>query len=125
MPPEWKLEHYVNIVRSLRQAYPRVAIKAFTAVEVEWAARISKQSIESVLRQLQAAGLTALPGGGAEVFSERVRQDLFPFKIGAKEWLEVHRTAHRLGIPSNAVMAMMVGGLITFRRTERTIVDLL
>jgi aminodeoxyfutalosine synthase len=104
MPPEWKLENYLHIVRSLRQAYPTVGIKAFTAVEVEWAARISQQSVESVLLQLKEAGLTALPGGGAEVFSERVRQELFPFKIGAKEWLEVHRTAHRLGIPSNATL---------------------
>lgn len=104
MPPEWTLDNYVNIVRTLRQAYPRVGIKAFTAVEVEWAARISKQSIESVLLQLKEAGLTALPGGGAEVFSERVRKDLFPFKIGSKEWLDVHRTAHRLGIPTNATL---------------------
>jgi aminodeoxyfutalosine synthase len=104
MPPEWKLDHYLKIVRSLRQAYPEVGIKAFTAVEIEWAARISSLSIEAVLRQLQEAGLTALPGGGAEVFSERVRQELFPFKIGAKEWLDVHRTAHRLGIPSNATL---------------------
>ena len=104
MPPEWKLENYINIVRSLRQAYPRVGIKAFTAVEVEWAARISKRSIEEILLALKEAGLTALPGGGAEVFSERVRTELFPFKIGAKEWLEVHRTAHRLGIPTNATL---------------------
>jgi aminodeoxyfutalosine synthase len=104
MPPEWKLENYIDIVRSLRLAYPRVGIKAFTAVEVEWAARISKESVESVLIQLKEAGLTALPGGGAEVFSERVRQKLFPFKIGAKEWLDVHRTAHRVGIPTNATL---------------------
>jgi aminodeoxyfutalosine synthase len=104
MPPEWKLENYLGIVRALRQAYPKVGIKAFTAVEVEWAARISKQSVESVLIQLKEAGLTALPGGGAEVFSERVRQELFPFKIGAKEWLNVHRTAHRLGISTNATL---------------------
>ncbi|OGR90131.1 MAG: hypothetical protein A2992_08925 [Elusimicrobia bacterium RIFCSPLOWO2_01_FULL_59_12] len=104
MPPEWTLENYIEIVRSLRQAYPRVGIKAFTAVEIEWAARISKHSVESVLIRLKEAGLTALPGGGAEVFSERVRQELFPFKIGAPEWLDVHRTAHRLGIPTNATL---------------------
>lgn len=104
MPPEWRLEHYINIVRSLREAYPTVGIKAFTAVEIEWAARISKTSIEHVLLQLKEAGLTALPGGGAEVFSERVRRELFPFKIGEKGWVEVHRTAHRLGIPSNATL---------------------
>jgi aminodeoxyfutalosine synthase len=104
MPPEWTLENYIGIVRSLRQAYPTIGIKAFTAVEIEWAARISKQSLESVLIQLKEVGLTALPGGGAEVFSERVRKELFPFKIGAQEWLEVHRTAHRLGIRSNATL---------------------
>ncbi len=104
MPPEWKLENYLGIVRALRQAYPRVGIKAFTAVEVEWAARISKLSIKEVLIQLMDAGLTALPGGGAEVFSERVRKELFPFKIGAHEWLDVHRTAHKLGLPSNATL---------------------
>ena len=97
MPPEWTLDNYIGIVRALRQAYPKVGIKAFTAVEVEWAARISRQSVESVLSQFKDAGLTALPGGGAEVFSERVRKELFPFKIGAKEWLDVHRTAHRSG----------------------------
>src|SRR4051812_23736095 len=63
MPPEWKLENYLNIIRSLRAAYPRVGIKAFTAVEVEWAARISKLSVEDVLIQFKDAGLTALPGG--------------------------------------------------------------
>lgn len=104
MPPEWTLENYLGIVRALRAAYPKVGIKAFTAVEVEWAARVSKLSVESVLRQLQDAGLTALPGGGAEVFSERVRKELFPFKIGAKVWLDVHRTAHRLGLRSNATL---------------------
>jgi aminodeoxyfutalosine synthase len=104
MPPEWKLENYLAIIRALHKAYPNVGIKAFTAVEVEWAARISKQSIESVLRQFKDAGLTALPGGGAEVFSERVQKELFPFKIGAKEWLDVHRTAHKLGIPTNATL---------------------
>jgi aminodeoxyfutalosine synthase len=104
MPPEWKFDHYLEILRRLRAAHPQAGIKAFTAVEVEWAARISKQSIESVLRQFKEAGLTALPGGGAEVFSERVRKELFPFKIGEEGWVQVHRTAHQLGIPSNATL---------------------
>src|SRR5258708_4076643 len=104
MPPEWTLENYLHIVLSLLAPYTNVGIKAVTAVEVEWAARISKQSIEWVVIQHKDAGLTALLGGGAEVFSERVRQELFPFKIGAKEWLDVHRTAHRLGIPTNATL---------------------
>lgn len=104
MPPEWTFENYIGIVRALRQAYPEAGIKAFTAVEIEWAARISRQSVREVLERLKDAGLTALPGGGAEVFSERVRGALFPFKIGEKEWVEVHRVAHQLGIPSNATL---------------------
>lgn len=104
MPPEWKFDHYVAIIRALREAYPRAAIKAFTAVEVEWAARISKQPVRDVLKAFREAGLTALPGGGAEVFSERVRAELFPHKIGADDWLKVHRTAHELGIPTNATL---------------------
>jgi aminodeoxyfutalosine synthase len=104
MPPEWTFDHYVEIVRRLHEAYPSVGIKAYTAVEIEWAARISKQSIETVLVRLKDAGLAALPGGGAEVFSERVRKELFPFKIGERGWVEVHRTAHRLGLPTNATL---------------------
>ncbi len=104
MPPHWTFENYVGIIRALHNAYPNVSIKAFTAVEVEWAARISKQSIRDVLIQFKEAGLAALPGGGAEVFSERVRKEFFPFKIGAKEWLDVHRTAHELGIQTNATL---------------------
>lgn len=104
MPPEWTFDNYLDIVRTLHKEFPGAGIKAFTAVEIEWAARVSGQSIEAVLLRLKEAGLTALPGGGAEVFSERVRKALFPFKIGAKTWLEVHRTAHRLGIPSNATL---------------------
>jgi aminodeoxyfutalosine synthase len=104
MPPEWTFDHYVAILRGLRKAYPTVGIKAFTAVEIEWAARISKQSIETVLMTFKEAGLTALPGGGAEVFSERVRKELFPFKMGEKGWVDVHRAAHKLGLPSNATL---------------------
>lgn len=104
MHPDWKFEDYLGIVRALRDHYPHVGIKAFTAVEIEWYARTSKQSVREVLLKLKEAGLCALPGGGAEVFSERVRKALFPFKIGAKGWLDVHRTAHELGIPSNATL---------------------
>lgn len=104
MPPHWTFDNYLGIIRTLHEKYPNVGIKAFTAVEVEWAARISKQSVRDVLIQFKEAGLCALPGGGAEVFSERVRKEFFPFKIGAKEWLEVHRTAHALGIQTNATL---------------------
>jgi aminodeoxyfutalosine synthase len=104
MHPDWKFEDYLNIVCALHQHYPQVGIKAFTAVEIEWYARTAKKTVKDVLLALKEAGLSALPGGGAEVFSERVRKQLFPFKIGATGWLKVHRTAHELGIPSNATL---------------------
>src|SRR5207249_4279772 len=79
-------------------------IKAFTAVEIDFFHKKFRLSIEEILRELKAAGLRTMPGGGAEIFSERVRRLLFNQKIGAKAWLEVHKTAHRLGIPTNATM---------------------
>jgi aminodeoxyfutalosine synthase len=104
MPPDWPWERYVDIVRSIHEKYPGIDVKAFTAVEIDFFHKKFKMSIEDVLRQLQAAGLKTMPGGGAEVFSERVRKLLFPQKIGAKGWFEVHKTAHRLGIPTNSTM---------------------
>src|SRR5690606_38863933 len=79
-------------------------IKALTAVEIAHLARIEKTSIEEVLLRLRAAGLDSIPGGGAEVFSPGVRSTIAARKLAAEEWLEVHRTAHRLGIPSNCTM---------------------
>ncbi|MER3523618.1 MAG: aminofutalosine synthase MqnE [Ignavibacteria bacterium] len=104
MPPDWPWERYLEIVRSIHDKYPHVDVKAFTAVEIDFFHKKFKMPIEEVLRQLQAAGLRTMPGGGAEVFSERVRKLLFPQKIGAKGWFEVHKTAHRLGIPTNSTM---------------------
>lgn len=100
----WKFEYYVDIVRQIRLAYPKIQIKAWTAVEIDFFSKISKKSIEEVLTILVEAGLDSMPGGGAEVFSERVRAELFRHKIGAEEWLEVHRIAHRLGIPTNSTL---------------------
>jgi aminodeoxyfutalosine synthase len=104
MPADWPWERYLDIVRSIHEKYPNVDVKAFTAVEIDFFHKRFKMSIEEVLRQLQAAGLRTMPGGGAEVFSERVRKHLFPQKIGAKGWFEVHKTAHRMGIPTNSTL---------------------
>jgi len=100
----WKFPDYVEIVRQIRIAFPKLQIKAWTAVEIDFFAKISKKSIEEVLETLVEAGLNSMPGGGAEVFSERVRRELFPHKIGGDEWLEVHRTAHNMGIPTNSTL---------------------
>lgn len=104
MPPDWPWERYIDIVESVHRVLPDADVKAFTAVEIDFFHKKFKLSIEEILRRLQAAGLRTMPGGGAEVFSERVRTLLFPQKIGAEAWLAVHKTAHRLGIPTNSTM---------------------
>lgn len=104
MHPDWPFEKYVEIIREIRKAYPDITIKAYTAVEIDWFAEISGQSIEKVLEVLREAGLDTIPGGGAEVFSERVHQAMYKPKIGAERWLAVHRAAHRMGIPTNATL---------------------
>jgi aminodeoxyfutalosine synthase len=104
MPAHWPWERYLEIVASVHAHLPQADVKAFTAVEIDFFHKKFRMSVAEVLRQLQAAGLKTMPGGGAEVFSERVRRRLFPQKIGAKPWLDVHRTAHRLGIPTNSTM---------------------
>ncbi len=104
MPPDWPWERYLEIVESIHRALPDADIKAFTAVEIDFFHKKFRMTVEEVLRQLQAVGLRTMPGGGAEIFSERVRRQLFPQKIGAKGWFEVHKTAHRLGIPTNSTM---------------------
>ena len=102
--PDWKWEYYLDMMRQIRTNFPNLDIKAFTAVEIDFFHKKFKLPIEEVLRQLKEAGMRTLPGGGAEVFSERVRQELFHQKIGAQRWLDIHRIAHKLGIASNATI---------------------
>lgn len=102
--PTWPFEQYLDIVRAIHDAHPKIQIKAWTAVEIDWFARIAEISVEEVLTRLREAGLASLPGGGAEVFSARVRDELFKRKIGEDRWFEIHRIAHRMGIPSNATL---------------------
>ncbi len=101
---EWSFERYLGIVREIHERFPKVQVKAYTAVEIDFFAKMEKCSVTNILSRLKEAGLVCLPGGGAEVFSERVRKALFPFKIGAPRWLEIHRTAHSLGIRSNSTL---------------------
>lgn len=102
--PDWEWEYYVGMVREIKKHFPKIDVKAFTAVEIDFFSKKFKKSIEEVLIELKEAGLRTLPGGGAEVFSERVRRLLFNQKIGAKRWLEIHKKAHQLGIRSNATL---------------------
>jgi aminodeoxyfutalosine synthase len=98
------LDYYAEMFRALKARHPQVHIKALTAVELAHIARIEKMSVAEVLIALREAGLDTLPGGGAEVFSPAVRATIADRKLVADEWLDVHRTAHRLGIRSNCTM---------------------
>lgn len=102
--PDWEWEYYLEMLRQIKSHFPNVDIKAFTAVEIDFFHKKFKIPMEDVLIQLKEAGLRTMPGGGAEVFSERVRRLLFNQKIGTKTWFEIHKTAHRLGIPSNCTI---------------------
>ena len=102
--PGLGLSYFRELLAALREAAPGARLQALTAVEVEHLARREGRSVEQVLAELQEAGLEALPGGGAEVFSPRVRGLLCPEKLPGQGWQEVMRTAHRLGIASNATM---------------------
>lgn len=104
LDPKLSWEYCIDLMRGIKKINPKINIKAFTAVEIDYFAKKFGKSYEEVLTDLKEAGLDTMPGGGAEIFSERVRKNLFPDKIGAKEWLEVHRTAHKLGIRTNATM---------------------
>jgi aminodeoxyfutalosine synthase len=92
------------MIRGLRERHPEVHIKALTAVEIAHLARIEKTTTRDVLIALQEAGLTSLPGGGAEVFSTAVRATIAERKLTGEEWIRVHREAHELGIPTNCTM---------------------
>lgn len=98
------LAYYSEMFRGLKARHPQVHIKALTAVEIAHIARIDKMSIEDVLIALREAGLDTLPGGGAEVFGKSVRMNIAEKKLAGEDWIEVHRTAHRLGIRTNCTM---------------------
>ncbi len=102
--PKLRLSYYTDMLRGLRERHPTVHIKALTAVEIAHLARIERIGEREVLIALKDAGLTSLPGGGAEVFSTAVRATIAERKLTGEEWIRVHRTAHELGIPSNCTM---------------------
>jgi dehypoxanthine futalosine cyclase len=102
--PALDLDYYMNLFRTIRRTLPEVTLQALTAVEVQWLSERSGRPVAEVLAALKAAGMDAVPGGGAEVFASRVRDRICPKKISAEQWLDVHRTAHSLGIPSNATL---------------------
>ncbi len=102
--PDWGLDHYVNILQEIKENFPSFHIKAFTAVEIDYFSKISGLSLKDTLIALKNAGLESMPGGGAEIFSGRVRNKICPEKINGKRWLKVMETAHGVGLKTNATM---------------------
>lgn len=102
--PELPFDFYLEMLASIKADNPALHIKAFTAVEIDYFARITGQSVEAVIDELKKAGLESLPGGGAEIFAEEVREQICPEKISGERWLEVTEKVHRAGLKSNATM---------------------
>ena len=102
--PSFKWEHYIEMLRSLKALNPQLHLKAFTAVEILHLARISKRSVPETLAALREAGLGSLTGGGAEIFDPEVRKTICHAKESAEEWLDVHRTWHKMGGRSTCTM---------------------
>ena len=102
--PDLTFDHYLELVRGLKQRCPSVHIKAFTMVEVHYFSRIAKISIEEVLRKMKEAGVDSCPGGGAEIFHPRVRKIICDHKTSGQMWLSTARKAHEAGLRSNATM---------------------
>jgi len=102
--PQQGFDWYLGMIRRLHGAFPRLHLKAFTAVEIAWFAELTGRPVRTILEELIAAGLGSLPGGGAEIFDPEIRARICPRKADARTWLAVHRTAHQLGLRSNASM---------------------
>jgi len=100
LPYDW----YLNVVRIIHDAYPRLHLKAYTAVEWDWFSRLTGRPTRDILAEFKEAGLGSLPGGGAEIFHPEVRDRICEHKADAGAWLRIHREAHELGLRSNATM---------------------
>jgi len=102
--PDLPFSYYTELLARIRRAWPELAIKAFTAIEIHFFAEKFGKTYAEVLSELRDAGMDTMPGGGAEIFAPRVRRKICDDKATAEQWLEIHRTAHRLGLKTNATM---------------------
>jgi len=102
--PDLPFQYFLDLISGLKQRFPQVHLKAFTMVEVAYLAKRAKLSIRETLERLQAAGVDSLPGGGAEIFADRVRHIICDHKIDGDQWLETAKLAHQIGLKSNATM---------------------
>jgi len=102
--PDLPFDYYLDLIRGIKQRHPQVHLKAFTMVEVGFYSRISKLSIRDTLLAMKEAGVDSLPGGGAEIFAPRVRKVICDHKVSGRMWLQIAKTAHEVGLRSNATM---------------------
>lgn len=102
--PKMGLHYFASLIKKIKEIRPDIHVKAFTAVELDYMCRKAKLSYEDGLRVLKEHGQDSLPGGGAEIFDEVIRAEICADKCTSEQWLEMHRTAHKLGMPSNATM---------------------
>jgi aminodeoxyfutalosine synthase len=102
--PDLPFDYFLEMIRGLKQRFPQVHLKAFTMVEVHYFARLAKLSIRDTLLKMKEAGVDSLPGGGAEIFHPRVRRIICDHKVSGRMWLSIARTAHELGLRSNATI---------------------
>ncbi|HEX4131992.1 MAG TPA: aminofutalosine synthase MqnE [Pirellulales bacterium] len=101
---QMKYDWYVNVIRLLHDAYPQLHLKGWTAVEINWFQHLTKKPLRAILEDLVEAGLGSMPGGGAEIFHPEVRDAICEHKADARNWLDIHRTAHELGLKTNCTM---------------------
>jgi aminodeoxyfutalosine synthase len=99
-----KYDWYVHLVRLLHEAYPTLHLKAWTAVEINWFEFLGRKPARAILQEMLDAGLGSLPGGGAEIFHHEVRDQICEHKADSTRWLDIHRTAHELGLRTNCTM---------------------
>lgn len=102
--PKLPYQFYIDMISGLKERFPNIHIKAFTAIEIDHLSRLAKKSIVDTLLDLQNAGLDSMPGGGAEIFAEETRKKICDTKTDSENWLDIHRTAHKLGLHSTSTM---------------------
>ena len=102
--PKLPYEYYPELLRTVKRLRPNVTIKAFTMIEIYQITKLSKKPFDETIEELKEAGLDALPGGGAEILTDRVHKEIFPNKLGPSEWLAMAKRLHQLGLRSNATM---------------------
>jgi cyclic dehypoxanthinyl futalosine synthase len=102
--PKLKIDFYEDLVEHIHQKYPQITIHGFSAIEIDYISRISKISYKEVLQRLKDKGLSSIPGAGAEILNDDVRDIIAPKKLDTRDWLDVHRQAHKIGVKSTATM---------------------